>query len=249
MRNIDRVARIEEELGLRSSWNLVPYKYPIDQGLVGDLVARGFEIGVHGYNHDGLLFASRRIFFGRLPAICEAISRYSADGFRAPMVHRNLEWLQELPLNYDASFFDVDPFQAMPGGIGSLWPLIIGEMVELPYTLPQDHTLFVSLGETSDIIWRKKWEVIRAWSGMGLMLTHPDYLDSPARLDVYRGFLDFVLEQNEHWHALPRDVASWWRQRDQVVRSNGHGERRRTDGGFNWTTLGNLLPESACGPA
>ncbi len=215
MRLIDELARIEEELGFRSSWNIVPYKYAIDDGLLADLRARGFEIGIQGFNHDGRLFCSYATFRRRSHDINRAIARFGAVGFRAPMVHRNLDWLQLLDIDYDSSYFDIDPFQAMPGGVGGIWPFVAGRFVELPYTLPQDHTLLVGLGETTDTIWQQKLSVIKKWSGMALLLTHPDYLDSPQRREIYRSFLIHLREQRDYWHALPREVAQWWRDRDQ----------------------------------
>jgi len=225
VRNVGRLADLEEELGFRSCWNFVPYKYSLDPGMLEDLRARGFEIGVHGYNHDGRLFASRRVFRRRAPAIDAALQRFQATGFRAPMVHRNLQWLQELNIQYDCSCFDVDPFQAMPGGVGSIWPLIVGKFVELPYTLPQDHTLLVVLGERSNEIWRRKLEFLRRFHGMALMLTHPDYLVAGKDLSLYREFLLHVRGLGDHWHALPSEVASWWRMRDasRVVLQGGKG--------------------------
>lgn len=215
LRNIPKLADIEEELGFHSSWNLIPHKYKIDQGLVNELRSRSFEIGIHGYNHDGRLYLSRRTFERRGVAINQAIDKYQAVGFRSPMVHRNLDWLQSLDVEYDASCFDIDPFQAMPGGVGSIWPFIAGRFVELPYTLPQDHTLFIVLGERSCRIWEHKLDYLARHNGMALMLTHPDYLDSPQLLDLYRRFLAEVREKDDSWHALPREVAAWWLKREQ----------------------------------
>ncbi len=53
MRLVRRQADMEEELGFRSAWYFIPHKYRIDWGLISDLRQRGFEIGIHGYNHDG----------------------------------------------------------------------------------------------------------------------------------------------------------------------------------------------------
>lgn len=234
MRGVAALAEIEEELGFRSSWNLVPYKYPIDHGLVRDLQERGFEIGVHGYNHDGKLFWSESIFRRRVVAINRALQDLNAVGFRAPMVHRNLDWLQSLNIEYDASCFDVDPFQAMPGGIGSIWPAIVGKFVELPYTLPQDHTLFVTLGEQTTSIWQEKLAYIKRRSGMALMLTHPDYLDSPKLRSLYGDFLKQVRDEGMYWHALPREVARWWRKYSEaaaIITAKGHANTTLTDEG------------------
>lgn len=217
MRHIARIADFEEGLGLRSSWNLIPYKYKIDMGLVKDLQARGFEIGIHGYNHDGQLYSSRRVFERRSAGINEAIKKYGAVGFRSPMVHRNLDWLQALDIEYDSSCFDIDPFQAAPGGIGSIWPFIAGKFIELPYTLPQDHTLFIGLQERDDRIWKTKLDYIVRHSGMALMLTHPDYLTGHRESDIYFRFLEHVKNLDNFWHATPMDVARWWRDREQIV--------------------------------
>jgi peptidoglycan/xylan/chitin deacetylase (PgdA/CDA1 family) len=219
MRRIARLAAMEEDLGFRSSWNIVPHKYPIDAGLLRDLQRRGFEIGIHGYNHDGRLYASEAIFRRRAAHINAALRRYGAVGFRSPMVHRNLVWLQQLDIAYDASYFDIDPFQAMPGGVGSLWPFTAGKFVELPYTLPQDHTLFITLAQRDVSIWRKKLAFIAGQRGMALMLTHPDYLDTPRRLDLYREFLLHARQAAALWHALPCEVAQWWRSRKDVAES------------------------------
>src|SRR5262245_14130229 len=222
--NMMRVANLEDHLGLRSSFNLVAHKYDIDIGVVRELTARGFEIGIHGYNHDGFLYASRRIFDRRATYINAALRKYGAVGFRSPMVHRNLEWLQALDIEYDASCFDIDPFQAVPGGVGGLWPFIAGRFVELPYTLPQDHTLFIVLREADGSIWDKKLRYVVRHSGMALMLTHPDYLTEPL-LEVYREFLERAAAEGGVWHALPREVARWWRARDQSsLTSSGPGQ-------------------------
>ncbi len=219
MRLIEKMASIEEKHGVRSSWNLVPKKYPIDPGLVRDMLARGFEFGVHGYNHDGRLFSSERVFSTRARTINQVASQFEAVGFRAPMVHRNLRLIErDLHFEYDASCFDIDPLQAMPGGVGSIWPFIVGgKIVELPYTMPQDHTLFVSLGQTDTHVWQRKLQFLKRNCGMALMLTHPDYMDSPELLQLYDRFLGDVVERQEHWHALPRDVGAWWQEREAHV--------------------------------
>lgn len=230
MRNVLRVARIEEELGFRSSWNIVPHKYDVDPGLLADLRARSFEIGIHGYNHDGRLYASKRIFDRRAAAINEALTQFGAVGFRSPMVHRNLEWLQALHIEYDASCFDIDPFQAMPGGVGSVWPFVAGRFVELPYTLPQDHTLFITLRQDDCRIWQRKLDFIVGNHGMALMLTHPDYLTSRKHLELYRQFLLAVRDRGTFWHALPKQLAAWWRKRDRSRLQRDSEHQWRIDG-------------------
>lgn len=247
MKSVDQLARLEEQYGLRSAWNIIPYKYRIDNGFLADLKQRGHEIGVHGYNHDGRLFESQRTFRRRTGPINRALEQFRSSGFRAPMVHRNLNWLQALEIDYDASCFDVDPFQAMAGGVGGVWPFFAGKFVELPYTLPQDHTLLVSLGESSPRIWIEKLAYLRRLAGMATLITHPDYLDTPQRLDVYRAFLEHLVEQSDCWMALPREVATWWRQRDKLEIVDGGQSPRLVGSAADRATLFSLSELELCG--
>lgn len=212
-KRIQKIVAMEEKLGLRSAWYFIPHKYRLDLGLIDDLRSRGHEVGVHGYNHDGRLFTSRSIFNYRVKYINQAGKDLKSSGFRAPMVHRNLEWMQSLDFDYDSSCFDVDPFQAMPGGVGGCWPFSVGKLVELPYTLPQDHTLLVSLGERSPRIWIEKLALIKRMSGMAMLITHPDYLDVDERISIYQQFCEHLVEQRGFWLALPSEIATWWRAR------------------------------------
>lgn len=214
LKRVPEIAAIEAAYGIRSAWFVVPHAYPVDQGILEELRANGHEIGIHGYNHDGRLFTSRALFESRSKLINQAGQKYQAAGFRAPMVHRNLAWMQSLEFDYDASCFDIDPFQAMPGGVGGVWPFMAGRLVELPYTLPQDHTLMVTLGVSAYDVWVQKLQLIERLSGLAMLITHPDYLDTPKRQDEYRRFCEHVANLPDKWLTLPREVAAWWRQRE-----------------------------------
>jgi peptidoglycan/xylan/chitin deacetylase (PgdA/CDA1 family) len=229
-RFIPRVLELERRYNFKSSWNIVPYKYGIDKGILNAIHQAGGEIGIHGYNHDGKLYFSRKIFHERVPHINRALKEYGAVGFRSPMVHRNLRWLQQLDIQYDASCFDYDPFQPFPGGTGSIWPFIAGKFVELPYTIPQDHTLFYVLRQNDITIWKKKVDWVCQNHGMVLALTHPDYLLQGSHLRLYEGLLDFLSGIHRSWRCLPKEMAQWWTGKfdPQVSRSTRHASTSNT---------------------
>ena len=210
---IDEVARIERDLGFRSAWFIVPELYPVDCDRVARLVEDGFEVGIHGLKHDGLLFSSREAFLARVSKINDYVQRCRARGFRSPATLRRADWLQDIAVDYDASYFDTDPFEPQPGGTCSWWPYFLGRLIELPYTLPQDFTLFEKLRLDAVQLWCTKLAAIERYRGMALMLTHPDYLDRRERLDAYARTLQWVAKRANCWHALPGDVAQWWRAR------------------------------------
>jgi hypothetical protein len=159
------------------------------------------------------LFSSRAKFEHCAEKINGYLRDLGAVGFRAPLTIRHPEWMQALNLDYDLSFFDSDPFEPIPGGTMSIWPFFLGHFVELPYTLVQDYTLTDVLKEQTPDLWLKKVEFIREHYGMALINSHPDYLKVPARFQIYSSFLQRVRENGGYWHALPRDVAHWWRER------------------------------------
>jgi hypothetical protein len=211
-----KLAELDAKYGFRSSFNFVPERYRIDRGVLTELTARGFEVGVHGLKHDGRLYSSRDEFERRAQKINGYLADWGAVGFRSPLVHRQPEWMQGLNIEYDASFFDTDPFESMPGGCLSIWPFFIGRFVELPYTLVQDHTLMISLGESTPELWLKKVDFVACHAGMALVCSHPDYLREARRAAVYERFLAAMRKRDDYWHALPRQVAAWWRDRAAI---------------------------------
>ena len=209
--NIPKIIELEKSLGLKSSWNIVPYKYTLHQEIIDLIHESEDELGIHGYNHDGKLYYSEKIFNERLPYINEAIKKYNCVGFRSPSVHRNIEWLQKLNIKYDASFFDYDPYQPFPGGTGSIWPYIAGKFVELPYTLPQDHTIFYVLQQKDISIWKNKIDWLIKNNGMILIITHPDYLIEEQNFNLYRQLLEYLKNIPQAWHCLPDEMSDWWK--------------------------------------
>ncbi|NLF79482.1 MAG: hypothetical protein GX573_27635 [Chloroflexi bacterium] len=207
------IADLDEQNGFRSLFNFVPERYPLDCGLIDDLRARGFEIGVHGLTHDGRLFSSRAEFDRRAVRINRYLDAFGAHGFRSPCTLRHPDWMQDLAIDYDLSFFDTDPYEPISGGVMTIWPFRMGRFLELPYTLAQDFTLVTLLGQRTPELWQLKVAFIREFGGMALANTHPDYLRSPATWDVYARFLADMREQGGWWHALPCEVARWWNDR------------------------------------
>jgi glycosyltransferase involved in cell wall biosynthesis/peptidoglycan/xylan/chitin deacetylase (PgdA/CDA1 family) len=215
LRRALELADLEEARGLRSSFNIVGEEYDIDPGITRELVERGFEIGLHGLRHDLSLFSSRAEFERQLPRLAAAARRLGAQGFRSPSTHRIADWLHELPVGYDCSVPHSDPYEPRPGGSCTLWPYLLGEVVELPYTLPQDHTLFTLLRKRSVEPWLELLAQIEQRAGLIQCVSHPDpgYLGDADKRAIYAEFLDAVAARDQLWKPLPREVADWWRRR------------------------------------
>jgi hypothetical protein len=207
------VLELEQDHGVRSAWNLVPRRYPIDPARVAELSAAGFEVGVHGVYHDGRDLESLATWRRRVPEACDAARRWAAVGFRSAALHRDFSWMRSLPFDYDSSSPDTDPYEPQEGGCCTWFPFFNGDIVELPVTLPQDHTLFVILGQEDETMWIQKADFLRGRGGMALIDTHPDYLIDERIFGAYARFLDHFASDPTAWRALPREVSAWWRRR------------------------------------
>jgi hypothetical protein len=214
LRRLPVLRDIELAAGFRSSWNLVPGRYDVPDDVVAALKADGFEVGLHGLYHDGRDLADG-MFQQRLPEMRRWAQRWQASGFRSPATHRSWDTMASLPFEYDSSYPDTDPFEPQPGGCCSWLPYFNGPLVELPITMPQDHTVFVILRRTDAGIWIEKSERIRAAGGMALLITHPDYLSQAPIARAYTELLARFADDDSAWRALPIEVARWWRQRAQ----------------------------------
>ncbi len=219
-----KLMEIEKEMGFVSLFNFVPERYRIDDRDLQDLKQEGFEVGVHGLHHDGKLLQSEKIFMQRARRINEYIRKWGACGFRAPSMHHDLELFKHLDIKYDLSTFDTDPFEPQSDGMNTIFPFYILKdrdkicYWELPYTLPQDNTLFIILQEKSAEIWIRKTDWIAQNKGMVLINVHPDYINFGSRnpgfeeypVQYYRDFLSHIRERYDgmFWNPLPRELVS-----------------------------------------
>lgn len=130
-------------------------------------------------------------------------TRFLVENLEAPVAARR-------PLSEETATLPVFPKSSQAG------------FVELPYTLPQDSTLFMLFRESTNEIWRRKLDWIAKNGGMALINVHPDYLDlispktNPPRTvaDHYATWLRYIVESysNQFWHALPREAAEFARR-------------------------------------
>ncbi len=216
MSRMEQMADLEERYNFRSSWNLPLGQYRIDWKLIDRLRQRGFEFGAHGLSHDGRLFRSESDFSELAPLLQERARAHDMNGFRAPSTLRRAEWITRLSFDFDCSFSDSDPYEPQPGGTCSVFPFFLSHLVELPYTMPQDHTLIHLLHRSPIQTWAMKAKWIESLGGMILTLVHPDYCGAGRYLDEYETLLKQLNDMQSAWRALPSEVSAWWRRRDQM---------------------------------
>jgi hypothetical protein len=215
-----QLMNIDESYGFRSSFQVVPEgRYPVRPEYLSSLASRGFEVNVHDLRHDGRLFADHDEFLRRAGRINEYGRQFGALGFRSGILYRNADWYDALDFLYDMSIPNAAHLDPQRGGCCTVLPYFIGKIVELPVTCTQDYTLFHILGDYSIELWKRQIELIRENHGLVSILVHPDYLIEPRAQNTYKLLLEHLAElrdQDYIWTPLPRDVATWWKERSQM---------------------------------
>jgi hypothetical protein len=218
---------IDSKHGFRASFQVVPEKrYDVPQSYWNEIRSRGFEFNVHDLNHDGYLFQNKREFERRAKLINSYVEKYDARGFRAGAMYRNLDWLTAFKFSYDMSVPNVAHLEPQRGGCCTVMPYFIGDILEIPLTTVQDYSVFNILEQYSIDLWKQQISLILQHNGLISLLSHPDYLIDRKPRAIYEELLAYlrkVCDDNNVWHALPRELDSWWRARNKMnlIEQNG----------------------------
>jgi len=213
---VERFLPLEEAAGARSTSYIVPRAWPLDEGLLQAVVARGHELGIHGFDHANRTpFAPASERRQRLQAASPLIERYAMTGYRAPSLLRTRELLDDVaPLyRYDSSIPTAGGLFPVPNnGNATARPYRIGSLVELPLSLPRDGSLqFLGYTpEQSADLWMQCADRIARARGVAVLLTHCEdhFSGGPRALAAYRSFLDRISADRRFAWARAADVAA-----------------------------------------
>ena len=230
MANVPQFFELEQQHGITSTWFFPARHYVLDRDLLRQLLDAGHEIACHGYNHDCVLPYLKPKWIGdRLRKSAERLSDVGARGFRSPALGRTPQLFDELPahFDYDSSVPDVDG----KSGCRTLFPFFLGNLLEIPITVPMDATLMLhgDAPETIARTWRRKLDFIRERGGLATLVTHPEphFSGRPEMVRIYAELLEYLADQSDCWLAPMAHIADWWRKGGKAVRG-GSGIRRES---------------------
>lgn len=201
---------IEESVGARSVSYIVPCAWPIDRAAVEEIVARGHEVGVHGYDHTNrTAFADAAERRQRLDAARPFAERFRAVGYRAPSLLRTRALLGDLSsrYRYDSSIPTSGGLFPVPNnGCATARPFAVEGITELPLSMPRDGSLRF-LGHSAAAIgrmWVECAEAIARSRGTIVLLTHCErrFSGNPEMLATYRRFLEFLSGRPETYEFV-----------------------------------------------
>ena len=213
----------EEAAGARSTNYVVPCAWPLDHARIGAVIARGHEIGIHGFDHSNRTpFADAGERARRLDAARPLMERYATIGYRAPSLLRTRALLEDLSIRYryDSSIpTSGGPFPVPNNGCATARPFVVERIAELPLTLPRDGSLRFLGHSPREIarLWIDCADLIARSHGIVMLLTHCErrFSGNPPMLGAYRRFLDYVAEAGDRFRFVT--AAALWRERFEAA--------------------------------
>jgi peptidoglycan/xylan/chitin deacetylase (PgdA/CDA1 family) len=216
-----RVKKLEEKYGVSSAWYIPSAEYPLEQEIVTTLANNG-EVGSHDTKHDGRLsLLSEKKLYDRLQDSKSTIERIVKDkvvGFRAPLLQHTAGTLSSLKASgyeYDTSVPTWEarhPRTMHSHGIGTVFPICISGIMELPVTIMQDHQLLYVLGYSPKevvSIYLTGIAAIKELGGTCVLLLHPEYgLLNGEELSLYEELLCSIVSDDEVSISLPRNICN-----------------------------------------
>jgi peptidoglycan/xylan/chitin deacetylase (PgdA/CDA1 family) len=191
---------LEERAGARSTSYVVPCAWPIDYALADEVMARGHDLGVHGYDHSNrTAFADAAERARRLDGAAAFAARYGVSGYRAPSLLRTRALLRDLGgrYRYDSSIPTSGGLFPVPNnGCATARPFVAEGIPELPLSMPRDGSLRFLGHAPQEIaaLWIACADTIARAGGVVVMLTHCErrFSGNAPMLAAYRALLEHI---------------------------------------------------------
>ena len=205
------------------------------------LLDKGVELCVHGLVHNDLSRLSAGDQAGQIDRACGLFRKHGIpySGFRSPYLKYNKDTLRAVEaagFDYDSNLpFYWDPSDSLsnlgPGEKDGLerglafyqpatrttdrsLPRLVGKLVEIPVSLPDDEILLDRMNLDPPSVGRTWLEMLDSAARQGEMLTLQLH---PERVEILGGalsaLLDTAVSRKDIWLATLAEVARWWRGR------------------------------------
>lgn len=206
---------LEERYGARSVSFLVPASWPIDYGLIRELIGRGHALGVHGFDHaNKTAYCTEKEIHDRLQKGIARLKEYGAFGYRAPSLIRTRSLLRCLEhyYQYDSSIPTSGGLFPVPNnGCASARPYRIGSTLwELPLSMPREAALYFLGYKPEEVlaIWINCAKKISESGGVIVLLTHCEkrFTAAPRMFAIYEQFLEYLTQSGQYDWSTPEEL-------------------------------------------
>jgi peptidoglycan/xylan/chitin deacetylase (PgdA/CDA1 family) len=221
-----RILRLLDRYDLKVAFYVPGWIIEHYPGVVEEILARGHEVGHHGYLHEkpfflksaeeeeALLVKTLEIFERRLGVRPRGSRTPSADPSRHTM-----GLLKKHGFVYHTNMMDSDlPYRHETP---------YGDLVELPTSWVNDDFMYFGFSANPPAgngIWSQQdvWEI---WSeefegqyeegGFYTLMFHPQVMGRPSRMRMLERLIRLMLDKKDVWFAKPIDLAEYWLTQQQ----------------------------------
>jgi peptidoglycan/xylan/chitin deacetylase (PgdA/CDA1 family) len=210
-------ADLARSLGLRSTFMFVGDHVGRYADLCHELLADGFEVGLHDVVHDNrIAWLGEDAVVDRLrPWLERWQGALGVRGFRSPSWYVSPAlWrgLRRAGLGYDCSVQDTNMMQEGDRNVGAAtyFPYMVGDLVVLPSTIPFDELPWAIGVEPSATatFWQAKIDHVAATGGVMVVNAHPSpwFCGNTAGRDALRTCLEQIVSRHAPWCATGRQI-------------------------------------------
>jgi peptidoglycan/xylan/chitin deacetylase (PgdA/CDA1 family) len=191
-------------------WNARKYA-----SLAREIVARGHELGSHGWMHEPWEKLDRDTEADLIQRTTETLADIIGRpprGWRSPggvTTTSTLGLIHDAGYAYDSSFGDDDiPYMIQVSAARS------DELVEIPWSWPLDDAPFYSqsgaIRRPSELMafWREEFDAAMALTGCFSVICHPRFSGRPARILALETLIEYIQQQPGVWFARCEDIAA-----------------------------------------
>lgn len=212
--------KVEEKYDARSAWYVPSKRYKLNGEVLRALANHG-EVGSHDTKHDGkLAHLSKAKLVERVSDSKQTLGKITQrpiEGFRAPILQHNptiMQALAEAGYKYDTSIPSWEPkhpYTMRAHGVGTVYPLLLNGLTEIPLTLPQDHQMLHVLDlKPTEVLqsWAIMASVIRDLGGVCMFLVHPDYEFGDGKSEDYEELVSAIAGDLQATVTVPSRTCS-----------------------------------------
>ena len=196
MSQVASFAKMNLRAGVKATFNFLTHaEYRLEKLLLHDLMTEGFEIGLHGFDHDqGYAFRPREAMLTKLKLALFALRDFNIGGYRSPALSLSetlFAAIGEMGLRYDSTLQIASPFYH---SVRLPYPVYLAPygLWELPLMVQDDSYLRDARCDEGTILnsLNRFIQETQALNGVFVLNVHPH--NFAERAPLYREILELI---------------------------------------------------------
>ncbi len=207
------MAEIDAKYNIQSTFNFITHDYKIDKPFIHSIAHAGFEVGLHGYNHDqGFAFRNPKKIKTEIKMAIDALDTEEVVGYRSPALSISetlFQVLSEMNFLFDSTMQIASPFYY---SVKLPYPYYFKkyDMWEIPLMVQDDNYFRDSSNSENDILGSIQHFIkdIISLNGVMTINMHPHIMTDNRKF--YENFIKLIKQfSNDVAYSSTRSVIKY----------------------------------------